>query len=72
MASKLSVPSLTKGKDYIQYKAEVELWQSITQVETEKQGVLLALALPDSHPDALKEKVMGPALGSTKLQELRI
>ena len=68
MSSKLTVPLLTAGKDYLQYKAEVELWQAVTQAVPDKQGVWLALNLPDNHPDALKEKVMGPALGSAKLQ----
>ena len=53
--SKLSTPSLTKDKDYEQYKSEVELWQDVTEVNKEKQGVWLALALPDDHPDGLKE-----------------
>ena len=66
--SKLSTPSLTKEKDYEQYKSEVELWQEVTEVNKEKQGVWLALALPDDHPDGLKEKVLGPSVGNAKLK----
>ena len=62
------VPSFCGSKTYAQYRAEVELWQAVTEVEAEKQGIWLALALPDNHPDGLKQKILGPALGSEKLQ----
>ena len=65
--SQLPTPSLTAKKSYKFYTEEVALWQAITEVKTEKQAIWLALALPDDHPDGLKEKVMGSGVGSTKI-----
>ena len=44
------------------------MWQEVTEIKKEKQGVWLALALPENHPDGLKEKAMGTSLGAEKLR----
>ena len=57
MSSMMAVPSLTVGKDYMQYKTEVKLWQAVTQIKPGKQGAWLALSLPEDHPDDLRRTV---------------
>ena len=38
-------PPTFKGKDYSQWKSEVELWQMFTEMDKARQGISLALSL---------------------------
>ena len=68
MVSSLKTPVLTAKRIYQFYREEVALWQVITEVSGDKQAIWLAYALPDDHPNGLKDKVMGASLGADKLK----
>ena len=54
MATKINPPSL-KSKNYELYKQELLAWREITVLEKKKQGVAIALSLPEDHE--IREKV---------------
>ena len=54
MATKINPPSL-KSKNYELYKHELLALREITDLEKKKQGVAIALSLPEDHE--IREKV---------------
>jgi hypothetical protein len=58
MAMKINPPVYSKeGKPYERYKIELLAWREITSLPVEKQGVAIALSLPDDDPSKIREKV---------------
>ena len=55
MSIKLSPPVL--GDNYERYKQELEAWRIITDVPQKKQGITIALTLPDDHPSGIRGRV---------------
>ena len=55
--TKMSMPVLSKSKQYDRYKFELSLWKSITTVPLTKLGPMVALSLPDDHESKIKDKV---------------
>ena len=53
---KLSPPKFG-GKSYELYKIQLKAWKEITDVANEKQGIFIALSLPDQDETKIKEKV---------------
>ena len=48
-----------KSKSYERYKRELEAWKQITEVDKKKQGIAIALSLPEEHESGtcIREKV---------------
>jgi len=56
MATKIQPPAL-KSKAYEGYKQELLAWREVTELEKKKQGVAIALTLPEDHKTGIREKV---------------
>ena len=52
MSLKINPPIL--GENFERYKQELEAWKLITDVEKKKQGIAIALTLPDDHPSGIR------------------
>ena len=65
--NQLPVPSLEAETNYETFKNEVEMWQVVTDIPKQKQGIWLALAISPKHPLNLKDKVLGSGVGKEKL-----
>ena len=50
-------PQFTKEKAYERFKNELLAWKRITEVKKEKQGILVALSLPDDAECGIRERV---------------
>ena len=50
-------PQFSKEKAYERYKTELLAWKRITEVKKEKQGILVALSLPDGSECGIRERV---------------
>ena len=57
MSGKHVPPPNLRGKHYEQYRAELDLWESITEVAKEKQCGTVAFSLPEDHESHIREKV---------------
>ena len=55
MSLKINPPIL--GENFERYKQELEAWKLITDVEKKKQGIAIALTLPDDHLSGIRGKV---------------
>ena len=51
---KINTPEF-RNKPYERYKQELKAWQEITDVSKTKQGIAVALTLPEDHE--IREKV---------------
>ena len=67
MATKINPPTFSKAKSYELYKQEVLAWQEITDLAKEKQGVAIALSLPEDDDSQIREKVFS----QVKLDDLK-
>ena len=45
------------SKSFEYYKQKLLAWHEVTEVCKSKQGIIIALLLPDDHPFQIKEKV---------------
>ena len=50
-------PPAFAGKTYELYKLQLEAWEALTDVPDEKQGLYIAMSLPDKDSSQIKEKV---------------
>ena len=57
MASKIPIPILTEEKSYERYKFELKCWLKLGELAKSKQGVAVALSLPEKHSSKIKDKV---------------
>ena len=57
MASKVPIPILTEEKSYERYKLELTCWLKLDVLEKSKQGIAIALSLPEKHSSKIKDKV---------------
>ena len=55
MAMKIAAPKYCERKSYESYKQELKAWRVITDLEKTKQGIAVALSLPED--DVIREKV---------------
>ena len=55
MAMRISPPEFSKSKSYERYKQELTAWREVTDLKKEKQGIAIALSLPEN--DNIREKV---------------
>ena len=56
MATKINPPSLT-GVSYELYKQKLLAWREVTDLRKDKQGVVIALSLPEDDKNKIQEKV---------------
>ena len=67
MTTKINPPTYGKAKSYELYKQEVLAWHEITDLAKEKQGVVIALSLPEDDESQIREKVFS----QVKLEDLK-
>ena len=65
---KLQPPSFTDAARYELYKSQLQAWEKLTDVPDEKQGLYIALSLPDKSSSHIKEKVF-EELGNDELSK---
>ena len=56
MTLKIKPPSLT-AKSYELYILELLAWREVTEISQEKQGIVIALSLPENDKHRIREKV---------------
>ena len=56
MAMKINPPDLA-GKSYEQFKIELTAWQTVTSVDKKKQGIAIALSLPENDSTLIRRSV---------------
>ena len=56
MTMRINPPDF-KSKSYERYKRELEAWKQVTDVDKKKQGIAIALSLPEEHESGIREKV---------------
>ena len=57
MTTRINPPSLEKAKNYERFKQEVLAWKEITDLAKNKQGIAVALSLPEDDEHQIKDKV---------------
>ena len=58
MTTKINPPTYNaKVKSYERYKQELLAWSEITELDVKKQGVVIALSLPEDDESKIREKV---------------
>ena len=56
-STKLDVPSFSSEKPYERYKFELQAWSATTSTEKAKQGLTVALSLPEDDATNIRDKV---------------
>ena len=56
MAMKIKTPEYKSGY-YERYRLELEAWREITDLDKKKQGIAIALTLPEDDESGIREKV---------------
>ena len=57
MTTKINPPSFNSAKSYERFKQELLAWREITELSKNKQGIAVALSLPDDDKNKIKDKV---------------
>ena len=57
MAAKINPPTFSKSNSYELYKQELLAWKEFTGLNKRKQGVAIALTLPEDDEMQIREKV---------------
>lgn len=57
MTIRINPPSLDKAKTYERFKQEVLVWKEITDLAKNKQGIAVALSLPEDDENQIKEAI---------------
>ena len=57
MTTRINVPELKKGKPYDLYKQELLAWKEVTDLPNTKQGIAVALLLPEDDSLSLRAKL---------------
>ena len=57
MTTKINPPSFNSAKTYERFKQELLAWREITELSKNKQGIAVALSLPDDDENKIKDKV---------------
>ena len=56
MSVKINPPDF-KEKNYERYKTELHAWREVTSLDKKKQGIAIALTLPEDDPSGIRETV---------------
>ena len=67
MSTKVNPPSFAKTKSYRRYKQELLAWKEVTEVTAERQGIVVALTLPEDDETGIRERVFD----EIKLEDLK-
>ena len=67
MAMKIKTPEFKNGC-YERYRIELEAWREINDLEKEKQGIAIALTLPEDDESGIREKVDELSLNDLKTE----
>ena len=57
MSLKISPPEFSAGKSYERYKTELTAWQKVTALDKKKQGIAIALTLPEDEVSGIRQTV---------------
>ena len=57
MTTRINPPSYNSGKLYERFKQELLAWREITELSQHKQGIAVALSLPEADENKIKDKV---------------
>ena len=57
MTTKINPPSFNSAKSYERFKQELLAWREKTKLSKNKQGIAVALSLPDDDENKIKDKV---------------
>ena len=57
MAARIQVPKFSSGKPFERCKTEIEIWSEATDITTAKQGLVVALSLPEDDSSQIRDKV---------------
>ena len=57
MATRINPPTFLKSKNYERYRQELTAWREITDLTKEKQGIAIALSLPEEDETQIRQKV---------------
>ena len=57
MTTRINPPSYSSGKSYERFKQELLAWREITELSKNKQGIAVALSLPEDDENKIKDKV---------------
>lgn len=57
MTTRINPPSFNKQKTYERFRQELLAWKEITDLDKNKQGIALALSLPEDHESQIHDKV---------------
>ena len=57
MTTRINPPAFNKDKNYERFKQELLAWKEITDLRQDKQGIAIALSLPEEDESKIREKV---------------
>ena len=57
MSTRINPPTFLKSKNYERYRQELIAWREITDLSKEKQGIAIALSLPEEDETQIRQKV---------------
>lgn len=57
MTTRINPPTFLKSKNYERYRQELTAWREITDLAKDKQGIAIALSLPEEDESQIREKV---------------
>ena len=57
MTTRINLPIFNKAKTYERFRQELLAWIEITDLSEDKQGIAIALSLPDDDESQIREKV---------------
>lgn len=57
MTTKINPPSFNSAKSYERFKQEILAWREITELSKKKQGIAVALSLPEDDENQIKDKI---------------
>ena len=56
MTTRIYPPTFNKAKTYERFRQELLAWTEITDLSKDKQGIAIALSLPDDDESQIREK----------------
>ena len=57
MTTSINPPTFNRDKTYERFKLELLAWKEITDLRPDKQGIAIALSLPEDDESKIREKV---------------
>ena len=58
MKTRINPPTFNKGKNYERFRQELTAWREITDLSKDKQGIAIALSLPEDDEPQIREKFL--------------